>query len=375
VGLLDRILDVISRPQYAVMEGIRRLEEPGGNVISDLFGGAGAGLSGEAKTSFSDVLRQGGVEDPGVLGTIGDITLDPLNLLPVGAGVKLGRQAAAGRKMNKLVGVGKDVSSGIRAIAGGSEDPRKIFIGGSRTAKDPKIVSRILDEATKDIKKPETVISGGAPGADRLGAWWARKKGVKDIKVIRPDTSKDRFVDAARRRNAQAASESDMAILLWDGKSRGTHHMIDEFRRANKPMKIWNTAENRLLTYDEIQAIPKFEAVTPGYGKPPKGIQPRLTDAEMREVEGPAVRHEAGPDVRKKTLEERLSEETESRFGGEGYKPRSKSAVEYDRQVDKAKEALDSGDQRTLAWMEKQGKGWAVVEAKKQLGLWKKRGK
>jgi hypothetical protein len=77
-SFMSRIFDILSRPNYAIAETIRT-----GSPL-----GFFKGLSGEKKTTFSDVLKEYGVENDVARGTGGfflDVLLDPTTWIPGGA--------------------------------------------------------------------------------------------------------------------------------------------------------------------------------------------------------------------------------------------------------------------------------------------------
>lgn len=72
---------------------------------------------------------------------------------------------------------------------------------------------------------PTTVISGCARGADSIGEAWAIKH---QVPVEKFPADWERFGQrAGYLRNLQMACRAQALIALWDGKSKGTEHMID----------------------------------------------------------------------------------------------------------------------------------------------------
>lgn len=77
------------------------------------------------------------------------------------------------------------------------------------------------------------VVSGGAKGVDSYGETWAVGKGIP-VKRMPADWA--RFGRGAGfYRNVDMAEYCDQGIIIWDGESKGTLHMIDIMRRLNKP--------------------------------------------------------------------------------------------------------------------------------------------
>lgn len=86
------------------------------------------------------------------------------------------------------------------------------------------------DKLDKDLLPIATnnkviLVSGGARGADDLGIRYADAKGI-EVSVFHPDWNKY-GKSAAYLRNVEMAEEANMLLAFWDGKSKGTKHMID----------------------------------------------------------------------------------------------------------------------------------------------------
>lgn len=109
-SILGRVFDVISRPMYAVNEGLARTAEhlgaatpqsrQKGNAGLDILKGIAGGLAGKNKTDFGDTMLRSAEADPNSLlskpirenrynirtigGLVGDIATDPLTYTGVG---------------------------------------------------------------------------------------------------------------------------------------------------------------------------------------------------------------------------------------------------------------------------------------------------
>ena len=70
-----------------------------------------------------------------------------------------------------------------------------------------------------------TIISGGAHGADHMGEMYAKDQGL-DLETY--PAQWDKYgKSAGYRRNEVMAKTATHLVAFWDGKSRGTKHMID----------------------------------------------------------------------------------------------------------------------------------------------------
>ena len=98
----------------------------------------------------------------------------------------------------------------------------KTIIAGSRTILDYK---HIID-AIKSCPFPITsVVSGHANGADTLGEWYAENHQLP-LEIF-PANWKEHGRSAGYIRNTEMAKNAEALVVLWDGQSSGTRHMIN----------------------------------------------------------------------------------------------------------------------------------------------------
>jgi hypothetical protein len=108
----------------------------------------------------------------------------------------------------------------------------KTIIAGSRTITNLGTIYKAVNGAGWFITE---VVSGMAKGVDSLGERWARENGVL---VRQFPANWDHYGrKAGPIRNSQMADYSDALIAVWDGKSRGTKHMI--YDAKNKGLKTF----------------------------------------------------------------------------------------------------------------------------------------
>jgi hypothetical protein len=81
-----------------------------------------------------------------------------------------------------------------------------------------------------------TIVSGTARGADQMGERFAKLRGyaVKQFPAYWDMHGKR----AGYVRNEEMAKFSDALIAFWDGKSRGTRHMIDLAKKHGLRVRI-----------------------------------------------------------------------------------------------------------------------------------------
>ena len=118
-----------------------------------------------------------------------------------------------------------------------------VCVVGSRTCRDAAVVGRVLGRLGNvplyaDAKRIQ-FICGCAQGADTLGQEWAEQRQFPTF-LFPPDY--DRYKGEPKhvapfRRNIQMAVISDIVIAFWDGKSRGTRHMLRTCEDINTQCK------------------------------------------------------------------------------------------------------------------------------------------
>jgi len=104
----------------------------------------------------------------------------------------------------------------------------RTIIAGSRTITDYQQLLLAISRIDWTIT---SIVCGGARGVDSLGKKYADNNNIP-IKFFIPDWA--RFSKGAGFiRNVSMAKNADALIALWDGKSRGTKHMIDTAKDHN----------------------------------------------------------------------------------------------------------------------------------------------
>ena len=116
----------------------------------------------------------------------------------------------------------------------------RVIIAGGRDFKDYDRLKDACDKILANkLAEGITVISGTARGADSLGERYAQERGFS---LIRMPAEWDRYGKAAGyKRNeamAQTAGAGGGLIAFWDGKSRGTGHMIDLAKQYGLAVRI-----------------------------------------------------------------------------------------------------------------------------------------
>lgn len=112
----------------------------------------------------------------------------------------------------------------------------RVIIAGGRDFDDYDLVVSTMDKLLQNITEPITIVCGMARGADTLGERYAISKGYE---VARFPADWGKFGKAAGyKRNEQMAQNADALAAFWDGRSRGTKHMIDLAHKYNLRVRV-----------------------------------------------------------------------------------------------------------------------------------------
>lgn len=116
-----------------------------------------------------------------------------------------------------------------------------IIIAGSRTFCTEAHYSLLIEKMDDLLRnvinvEPINIVSGAARGADQLGERYAN---ARNFPVIRMPAQWDLYgKSAGYRRNADMAHIATHCVCFWDGRSRGTKHMIDIATTKGLPTRV-----------------------------------------------------------------------------------------------------------------------------------------
>ena len=111
----------------------------------------------------------------------------------------------------------------------------KVIIAGGREFDNYEELCKVADFKLSEKSEIE-VVSGTAKGADQLGEKYAKERGYA-LKQFPADWN--RFgLSAGYKRNEDMAIYADALIAFWDGKSKGTKHMIELARKHKIMIKV-----------------------------------------------------------------------------------------------------------------------------------------
>lgn len=123
----------------------------------------------------------------------------------------------------------------------------KLAVIGSRTFEDYDVAKILLDDCNSKVGITH-IISGGAKGADSIGAKWANESGVKLVEYI-PDWDKH-GKRAGFIRNSQIIADADAVIAFWDGKSGGTADSINKANEKGLDVFIYNFVKKSFSLFE-----------------------------------------------------------------------------------------------------------------------------
>lgn len=122
----------------------------------------------------------------------------------------------------------------------------KIAIVGSRNFNDYSTLKKYINNKLEEldiINDVDTIVSGGAKGADSLGERYAEEYSLE--KIIFPAEWNKYGKRAGFIRNEYIIQNCDVCFAFWDGESHGTKHDIDLCKQYNKDCYIWNFKLNK----------------------------------------------------------------------------------------------------------------------------------
>ena len=109
----------------------------------------------------------------------------------------------------------------------------KIWIAGSRSITEYFYVVFCL---RGHITKNDIVRTGGAKGVDQLAERYCKRNKYPMEEPIIPDWRIGRH--AGILRNIEGVTWADKILIIWDGVSKGTQHVISEAKRQGKPCEL-----------------------------------------------------------------------------------------------------------------------------------------
>lgn len=136
----------------------------------------------------------------------------------------------------------------LRVIVAGSRPPKAMskeqsetFFQHVRSFVYERLDALLARHSAEDI----TIISGTAPGIDRIGAEYAKDRGLGLIEMSANWDANPR--SAGYIRNAEMAEVGTHCVLFWNGVSKGTQHMQDIASKKGLVTRQYTYNENLWL--------------------------------------------------------------------------------------------------------------------------------
>jgi hypothetical protein len=115
----------------------------------------------------------------------------------------------------------------------------RTIIAGSRSILDEQAIFTCMFQAWSDGLDTTEIVTGGAIGVDTIAEKIAKERGLP-VRTFRPDYNaaiKPRLAPLIR--NTEMADYADALIAIWDGKSNGTLHMINEAHKKGLEIFVY----------------------------------------------------------------------------------------------------------------------------------------
>lgn len=120
----------------------------------------------------------------------------------------------------------------------------RTLVCGSRSIKDGPFVFQALDALNP---WPTCIISGMAHGPDKMAAAWAKYRGVPLEE--HPAQWQTYGKSAGFKRNLEMLARAERVVAFWDLESKGTLHTIQEARKRNLTVILYEPGEGGLTVY------------------------------------------------------------------------------------------------------------------------------
>lgn len=121
----------------------------------------------------------------------------------------------------------------------------RTIIAGSRDFDDYEYMESCLEDVQTYAWSIGEVVCGGARGADSLGSKWAHDNEV--FVNLFPAQWNKYGRSAGYIRNEEMAQYAEALVCFWDGKSKGSKHMVDIAIRDGLYVKVFNYEKKKRI--------------------------------------------------------------------------------------------------------------------------------
>lgn len=110
----------------------------------------------------------------------------------------------------------------------------RIMVTGSREWNEPAVIQRVIAE----FGPGDTLVHGGARGADVIAAAAAERQGMK-VEEHKARWSTEGRAAGILRNNRMLDADIDLVIAFQKDGSRGTQHAIEGAKLRGIPGRLW----------------------------------------------------------------------------------------------------------------------------------------
>jgi len=130
----------------------------------------------------------------------------------------------------------------------------RLAVVGSRGFDNHNILYATIDQL-REVYDIDTIVSGGAKGADRLAECYAKDYNLK-MNIILPVWRVNGKIDrgAGYKRNFEIWDNSDLGVAFWDGKSKGTAHSFKISEKQKKLLYVFNYDEMNFYLHSKLKS-------------------------------------------------------------------------------------------------------------------------
>lgn len=126
----------------------------------------------------------------------------------------------------------------------------KLAVIGSTGFDNYDIMTVVIDEL-RNLYKINTIVSGGAKGADSLAEIYAKDH---KLKLIVFPAQWDKYEKSAGFiRNNTIWDNSDLGVAFWDGSSKGTAHSFKISKKQQKKLYVFDYNKMTFYLHNELK--------------------------------------------------------------------------------------------------------------------------
>ena len=112
----------------------------------------------------------------------------------------------------------------------------RVIIAGGRDFNNYPGLAQTMDRLLANVTDEIVIVCGMAQGADKLGEQYAKERGYT-VRYFPADWD-GMGRGAGFIRTEEMAQNADALVAFWDGKSRGTKHMIETAQKHKLDVRV-----------------------------------------------------------------------------------------------------------------------------------------